>query len=38
VVLYLAESEAIHPEINFFLGIEDAMQHFSTEGASRHAR
>ncbi len=38
VVLYLAESEAIHPEIRFFLGIEDAMQHFSAEGASSHGR
>jgi anti-anti-sigma regulatory factor len=38
VVLYLAESEVIHPEIRFFLSIEDAMQHFSTEGGRQHAR
>lgn len=38
VVLYLAESEAIHPEIRFFLGIEDAMHYFSAEGASSHGR
>jgi len=38
VVLYLAESESIHPEISFFLGIEDAMEHFSTERTSKHAR
>jgi anti-anti-sigma regulatory factor len=38
IVLYLAETDAIHPEIRFFLSIEDAMRHYTSSGAIKHAR
>jgi anti-anti-sigma regulatory factor len=38
IVLYLAEADAIHPEIRFFLSLEDAMRRYATAGALQHAR